>query len=206
MSTALSAHNGCLELFRTCEPGIWRGGGIKEIKRQGGSNVHCNFPHSSARKQELRKRPNIHVEANDEDFIRLANYLKKPIKKIPTITHKTASFAAKKDMVINQPDDENEWLMLENLMEDDWGFVHVNKEPSYADIVSSNGFHTQESKKKEIKLQRKLCNRKKDIEEKVQDNDNDTISPDEMHLDFKYKTAEAYHRKIEIKRKKRRST
>eukprot|EP00591_Stephanopyxis_turris_P006351 CAMPEP_0195530982 /NCGR_PEP_ID=MMETSP0794_2-20130614/34102_1 /TAXON_ID=515487 /ORGANISM="Stephanopyxis turris, Strain CCMP 815" /LENGTH=197 /DNA_ID=CAMNT_0040662611 /DNA_START=78 /DNA_END=668 /DNA_ORIENTATION=+ len=151
MSTSLSAHNGCIGMFRTSENALRRLNFVtkaQENAKQGSPGYRRD------------NKPRLSVEAKNEDFKSLATYLMTPAKKIPKAhtlkslsvscnTHKNNSVPMSLSRYITksipcQVNSENalvsrDWVMLDLMKEDEWDFIHVMKEkpPTYADIVGS---------------------------------------------------------------------
>jgi len=204
MSTSLSAHNGCLGIFGRSEPYVWG----PKIERKVNCSSHYRFRDPnilSEPKVNKHRKPSLRVERNNDDFIYLAKLYTVTPKSTPAATHETASFVEQIKSIPKKTIEESDWVVLQNMMEDEWNFVHVGKDsrPSYADIVTRNGFRVQEPKK-HMHMQQQSCSKMKrsKVEKKNHaEMDSDIASSEDMWLCSKYSSEKDYHRKIEIKRK-----
>lgn len=205
MSTSLSSHNGCLELFRRSEPLIWDHSTSPKVSNNYVKHHPAYCPRSAG--QSRHRKPYLRVEANNDDFLYLANHLNETAKDIPRVMHDDTICVAQSKFITNNPIEKSDWVVLENMLEDEWDFVHVRKnlQPSYADIVMRN---RQEPKDREMIMQIQKCSKTKQTPSTVEQDsymniDDNLASSEDTWFYIKYETAKSYHRKIEFKRKNR---
>jgi len=238
MSNSQSTHNGCLELFRRSEPLIWdhstspkvSNNYVKHVAyclRSAGRSRHSSiWDHSTSPKvsnnyvkhhpaycpqsagRSRHRKPYLRVEANNDDFLYLANHLIATAKDTPRVMHDDTICVAQSNLITNNPIEKSDWVVLENMLEHEWDFVHVRKnlQPSYADIVMRN---RQKPKDREMIMQIQKCSKTKQTPSKVEQDsymniDDNLASSEDTWFYIKCETAKSYHRKIEFKRKKRR--
>jgi len=152
MCDSLSAHNGCVEMFRDSASNrrVWGPSTLKNTQ----VNIEHNIKYRKASSPYCRSsnalKPCLHIEAGNDDFKHLVNYLphfRAPTKKIMLILHEPTSFLCDTEKLI--PDHSTkkaDWVMVKNMIENEWDFVHVmdHVRPSYAEIVMKDRFCAQE--------------------------------------------------------------
>jgi len=158
MSTSLSAHQGCVELFRQSDLGTDRPWSNPFGINRPLSNQNV-FSDPKANKQHASRRPYLRVEMHNDDFAYLAKNhhlgtstaiataAKSILPEKAPATHKNnvSSVVASQKITMeamrkHSTLESSGWVVLESkIMEDEWDFVQhdVRKElrPTYADIV-----------------------------------------------------------------------